>query len=235
MATPLSAAQFLAALHAEGVPLMDVSPSVLALLPRFVKRLLGKKPDPETTPIEGVPIEVLRYWFEHERLPEGWKPYHKTTLRQTISTVNVLRSGMRKFAKDYVQGAPTPAPVQEKAGVEAVKAMDSEVAESPISTEGDEHREKADGAQTLDVPTLLADRPGSTTSSNFTLATPRASEFVEPSKDSTHAHVQITGNGMHPKDVVGSDMKPSGVVRIEGLPEIVEDHPIAGSWLQTSL
>ncbi|KAI0337487.1 Cloroperoxidase, partial [Trametopsis cervina] len=50
--------------------------------------------DPATTPLDGVPIDRLRYWFEHERLPEGWRPYHATTVRQTMTTISRIRAKM---------------------------------------------------------------------------------------------------------------------------------------------
>ncbi|KAF7798185.1 hypothetical protein EIP86_009402 [Pleurotus ostreatoroseus] len=224
-------------LHAQGVPLADTS-----LLPRFVQRLLGMKPNPATTPIEGVPIDRLRYWFEHERLPEGWKPYHKTTLRQTISTVNVLRSGIRRFSKDYPQGAtttPAPVPVQEIADVPAVpeivepaKASEGEASESPVETEAEpeKRREASEDSQTLEVvPSLVPDTPGSATSSVFTpLPTPSTSGFTE-----SHAHVQLPQELLG-KSVAGIKMKANGAVKIEGLPEIAENTPFGASWLQSS-
>ena len=53
-----------------------------------------------TRQLDGVPLARLRYWFEHERLPPGWTPYHTTTLKETIGTINRLRSAMGALRKD---------------------------------------------------------------------------------------------------------------------------------------
>lgn len=73
---------------------VDVAPVKRDFVSRFFRGLLGKKEEP--TPLPGVPIESFRTWMGEERLPDGWKPYHTTTLWQTIKTVNRMKAEMKK-------------------------------------------------------------------------------------------------------------------------------------------
>ncbi|KAI0699474.1 hypothetical protein BC835DRAFT_1331545 [Cytidiella melzeri] len=176
-------------LHAsKGVPLMRQT-----ALGKVWGALLRKKRDPQTTPLDGAPIDRMRYWFEHERLPEGWKPYHKTTLTQTIVTVSRMRSKMhalerenKKKAKSKPISVPVSAPPVVVEKVEERKSL-SVLDEACSESEGEDRN-------TLTVPPLIHTRDGSATSatsSTFSdaLHTPQASEFVSPAapKD-VHPH-----------------------------------------------
>ncbi|GJE89442.1 peroxidase family 2 protein [Phanerochaete sordida] len=78
-------------LHASGVPLQPRSAAVAFLL-----RLFGYHDTGASRGLNGVPVGRLRYWFENERLPPDWQPYHTTTLLQTVATMGQLRAAMAK-------------------------------------------------------------------------------------------------------------------------------------------
>jgi len=168
------------ALHVAGVPLQPRN-----AVSRLARTLAGKKDTGENRQLDGVPIERMRYWFEHERLPPGWEPYHTTTLLETISTINRLRSAMsamKKEAEAEGQVAKGEAVVErtvEVQGVEVVEAdKDGRVStEEELSTDD----ENIEGSQTLSVPSLVK-TVSSATSESFTegLRTPEASEFIVP-------------------------------------------------------
>lgn len=50
--------------------------------------------------LPGIPVDVLREWFHHERLPDGWQPYHTLSLTNVMEMATVLRQAMRRLAKD---------------------------------------------------------------------------------------------------------------------------------------
>lgn len=175
---------------AKGVPFARRS-----TLSKIWRALLRRKDDAKTTPLDGVPIERMRYWFEHERLPEDWKPYHVTTLRQTILMANRIRSEMHRLAAQNKKQAKVDATTQ-KAAIANVSPSTAETkgkvdatSSSSISDSG------ADDANTLTVPPLFHSRDStmsSATSSTFgdVLHTPQSSEFMPasiipsaPSKD----------------------------------------------------
>ena len=81
-------------LHEEGVPLLHRS-----AVSRLFRRLVGLKDEAQTRQLDGAPIERMKYWFQHERLPEDWKPYHKTTLFETVVTVSRIRSEMHRLER----------------------------------------------------------------------------------------------------------------------------------------
>ncbi|KZT13308.1 Cloroperoxidase, partial [Laetiporus sulphureus 93-53] len=66
----------------------------------IVKRVLGIKPKPQTAPLPGVPNDILRTWMLEERLPDDWRPYHKTGLLHVIRTSNHLRHSMETTEKE---------------------------------------------------------------------------------------------------------------------------------------
>lgn len=186
------------ALHSAGIPLQHRS-----AISRLFRRLVGKKDSPETTQLDGVPIERMRYWFQHERLPEDWTPYHKTTLRETITTINRLRSTMRQMAKEKkkqakrLASAPAPAPTTaEAAEVEVKVDTEPEVLpelEKAAKSESDTSSDTDDTSNTLEVPpSHPRNASGSSTATSSTfpdtpLHTPGASEFepitVDPKSD----------------------------------------------------
>lgn len=77
-------------LHAAGVPLQ---PRISLF--RLVRTLLHRPDTGASRPLDGVPIDRLRYWFEHERIPPGWEPYHETTLLDTVATSMRIRRAMK--------------------------------------------------------------------------------------------------------------------------------------------
>ncbi|KIP06071.1 heme-thiolate peroxidase [Phlebiopsis gigantea 11061_1 CR5-6] len=157
------------ALHADaGVPLQPRN-----VLSRGIRRLLGRKDTPAAHQLDGVPIARMREWFEHERLPEGWAPYHKTTLREAIVTNNRMRFAMRRMRKAQ-KNAPAPAavePVQEKA------------AESRPEEKKVEAAEEEEGMHTVAVrahghPDRSANSSASSSFPESVLHTPSSSEFA---------------------------------------------------------
>lgn len=181
------------ALHTAGVPLQPRNALV-----RVARSLVGQKDTGANRQLDGVPIERMRYWFEHERLPPDWKPYHTTTLRETISTINRLRSamsGMRKEAKaeaqvprvevaPQVQEPQAAVAVAVEGSEEEVKARAKDDKDARVSTEEElsTDDENFEGSQILSVPPLMHSKSASSaTSDTFTesvLHTPQASEFT---------------------------------------------------------
>lgn len=171
-------------IHAKGIALQPRSS-----VSRFIRSVLRIRDDPKKRQLDGVPNERLRYWFEHERLPPDWEPYHKTTLRETISTINRLRSAMKKQAKEQAKQVVQEAPavvVTEPVKVEVQKAEpegEAERTSTAMKTEEASDGEDASDASVPAVPPLLHSRfASSATSSTFTdvLHTPEAPEFTVP-------------------------------------------------------
>jgi hypothetical protein len=161
-------------------------------LGRVWRALLGKKENPDTRPLDGAPIERMRYWFQNERLPPGWKPYHETTLTQTVITVDRIRSRMHELEKEnkkkgktnttLVSSAPPLAPII----VEKTPQQKRLVAVNDDTSSDSE----AEDRNTLVVPGLAHSRDSSAasaTSSTFSepLATPQVSAFA-PSQAVSH-------------------------------------------------
>ncbi|KAI0092863.1 hypothetical protein BDY19DRAFT_926803 [Irpex rosettiformis] len=178
-------------------------------LGKIWKALLRRKDDPATTPLDGAPIERMRYWFEHERLPEDWKPYHKTTLTQTVITVSRIRDRMHLLEREIKKKAKTAAKTKEVSAPAPVSTSAPEPVAVPVSVpepsvivaKAEEEKTKPvsvsdgtssdsgiDDGTTLTVPRLMRDSSvTSATDSEFsTIHTPQSSEFAHahvPSKD----------------------------------------------------
>ncbi|KAG6887645.1 hypothetical protein C0995_013750, partial [Termitomyces sp. Mi166 len=45
----------------------------------------------------GVPVEWMREWISHERLPSGWKPTHVQGLIDVVSRAKAIRTAMERF------------------------------------------------------------------------------------------------------------------------------------------
>ncbi|PCH41809.1 hypothetical protein WOLCODRAFT_137592 [Wolfiporia cocos MD-104 SS10] len=93
-------------------------------------------------PLPGVPTDLLRVWMHQERLPDGWRPYHKTGLLRVVHMSSKLRATMNKLQ-------------EEQKGVLAARrktrAAESELAEAEREEEALEDRAAADmaGRQSL--------------------------------------------------------------------------------------
>ncbi|THG96892.1 heme-thiolate peroxidase [Hermanssonia centrifuga] len=202
----------------KGVPLQHRS-----TLSKFFRSIIGRRDTAENTPLNGVPVEILRYWFQNERLPPGWQPYHKTSLRSTISTINTMRSAMRKFAKELPKKA-------ESTHASAPKPILAIIAEpvSSLPVEGDALNAREDNTNVLTLP----DQPShsqypsasSATSSTFTdvLHTPETSDFqIPPSITPKDAVSHIS-----PVHIVDSDA--NGKVPLQPRLPIVVEPPELG-------
>ncbi|PSR97719.1 hypothetical protein PHLCEN_2v4261 [Hermanssonia centrifuga] len=117
-------------LVARGVPLQP--PSTFSWL--FGLLGLARSPDPEITPTDGVSINVLRRWLQEERLPEGWKPYHETTLRSILLTTNKMRSIMRKLRAEASVDEVNPSSTTIASGVSAGIAATKDETSSSTGT-----------------------------------------------------------------------------------------------------
>ncbi|CCM06811.1 uncharacterized protein FIBRA_09112 [Fibroporia radiculosa] len=73
--------------------------SLMSKLKRIVLRKTSSTSSKEP-PLPGVPIDMLRVWMHEERLPDGWRPYHKTGLIHTIRMSSRLRASMKALAKE---------------------------------------------------------------------------------------------------------------------------------------
>ena len=147
----------------------------------------------------------MRYWFEHERLPEDWKPYHTTSLTQTVITVSRIRDRMHLLERENKKKAKTATKTEEVVAPQPVSVAVPETApaplsipESPVALTKAEAEKKpvsvSDGASSdsdiddgavVRVPHLIRESSvASATDSEFsTLHTPQASEFA------THPYV----------------------------------------------
>lgn len=174
-------------LHSAGVPLQP-----RGTISRLVRKVLGRGDDPATRQLDGVPIERLRFWFEHERLPEDWTPYHETTLRETIDTINRLRSAMRRMAKEK----KSQEKMGQKKGQEPEAKVDEmavEVTAHPNGSKEEAHvRGLSSDSSTLAAPSLAYDTISAASSASPSpLHTPQVSEFNHapvasmPSKDAS--------------------------------------------------
>ena len=85
------------ALHASGIPLQPRSAFVT-----FLRALFGYHDTGASRGLDGVPVGRLLWWFENERLPPDWQPYHTTTLLQTVATMGQLRTAMAKVRQDKI-------------------------------------------------------------------------------------------------------------------------------------
>ncbi|KAI0763240.1 hypothetical protein BC629DRAFT_1543642 [Irpex lacteus] len=180
-------------------------------LGKIWKVLSRKKDDPATTPLDGAPIERMRYWFEHERLPEGWTPYHTTTLTQTVITVSRIRDRMHLLerenkkkekaaakTKEVSTSAPAATSVPEDVPAPSTLVAENQKEPVPVSEESSSDSE-LDDANTLPVPPLMHTRENSAysaTDSEFSagIHTPQASEFAQPaavSKDGYPFELQL--------------------------------------------
>ncbi|GJE97276.1 chloroperoxidase [Phanerochaete sordida] len=188
-----------AALHDEGVPLQPRS-SVSS----FVRSLFGYKDTGANRQLDGVPIERMQYWFEHERLPPDWTPYHETTLLETIGTINRLRSAMsamRKTGEGQVQGeGEVEAEDTAKAPAKSVEVEAAKVGQH-------EEEDVSDDENAGGVPSLSHSR--SATSETFSLPpTPQTSQFVTPPLASKGKGVDgiATTNDLEPR-IIGKELR----------------------------
>ncbi|KAG5634623.1 hypothetical protein H0H81_001363 [Sphagnurus paluster] len=58
---------------------------------------------------KGVPVEWMREWIEHERLPKDWKPTHVQGLFDVVHRSKAIRTAM-----DELRKAEADQPIQEK-------------------------------------------------------------------------------------------------------------------------
>ncbi|KAJ3561185.1 hypothetical protein NP233_g10348 [Leucocoprinus birnbaumii] len=77
----------------------------------------------ETTTKEkvGVPVEWMRRWIGHERLPDDWKPSHKQGLLDTINRSKSIREAMERMRNEAAATAST--------------SLDEKAPPSPTTTE----------------------------------------------------------------------------------------------------
>lgn len=179
-----------AALHEAGVPLQP-----RGTLSHIVRALLGRKDTGANRQLDGVPIERMRYWFENERLPPDWEPYHETTLLETISTINRLRSamsGMRKASAGDELGtrgsAKADAAVEAPAAAGGVDVCKDKQTSSDAELTDDDN---ADG-----VPSLVHSRSATSETFNDLPPTPQASQVVMPPifGDTKGAALRVVGD-----------------------------------------
>ena len=208
-----------AKLHEDGVPLQPRGP-----VSKILRKLTGRKENPATRQLDGVPIARMREWFKYERLPEGWKPYHKTTLWETVVTVSRMRSRMHKLEREQKKQSKAVSAVPKKTAVAIAEPEPSAlevVPEKKMAVEvTDDSGDDSDGEHnTLRMPPLVHSRENtasSATSSVFTdvLRTPEMSVFTLPSMPAP-----------------GAKQQQDLVIKVETIPEVPVNEDIIASPL----
>ncbi|KAG6826183.1 hypothetical protein H0H92_000808 [Tricholoma furcatifolium] len=72
----------------------EVARGEMAIILGVLETRLSADKEKGKAEIAGIPVEWLREWIGHERLPEGWKPTHTQSLLNTMKRSTEIRKAM---------------------------------------------------------------------------------------------------------------------------------------------